>query len=382
MTRRSLLKYSLGLGALGVAGLPLVGSYRNAANTLSDDPANADQELNQEIEENRDWAYQVPAEVQQAIDRGLRYLAQTQNRDGSFGDRYQLAGNIAVTALASLAFMAGGHMPGRGQYGNHVMRALEYVISKEKRTPPAPGLLCHDTGIRQIAMYSHGFGLLFLGEVFGMIPDAKLQKHVRGTIQRAIDLISVTQNSKGGWRYEPIKSQADISVTITQIMALRSVRNAGFFVEKSVIDHSTNYVKSCQSPSDGGFSYYANQGPSAFARSAAAVVALYCAGIYKGREITRGLDYLMQFKPGTAIMTREGQLHYFYGHYYAAQAMWTAGGNYWRQWYPAICQDLLNRLPSNGQGAWIDSSTCSHYATAMATIILQIPNNYLPILQK
>jgi len=25
---------------------------------------------------------------------------------------------------------------------------------------------------------------------------------------------------------------------------------------------------------------------------------------------------------------------------------------------------------------------CSHYGTAMACIILQVPNNYLPILQK
>jgi hypothetical protein len=40
----------------------------------------------------------------------------------------------------------------------------------------------------------------------------------------------------------------------------------------------------------------------------------------------------------------------------------------------------LNR--NRGDGAWTDPTVCSHYATAMATIILQIPNNYLPILQK
>jgi hypothetical protein len=72
-------------------------------------------------------------------------------------------------------------------------------------------------------------------------------------------------------------------------------------------------------------------------------------------------------------------MQYFYGHYYAAQAMWTAGGTYWSEWFPAIRDELLNR--QNADGSW-DDAIDTHYATAMACIILQIPNNYLPILQK
>lgn len=72
-------------------------------------------------------------------------------------------------------------------------------------------------------------------------------------------------------------------------------------------------------------------------------------------------------------------LHYFYGHYYAVQAMWTAGGKYWMEWFPYIRDQLLEtQLPN---GSWADAVD-SHYATAMACIILQVPNNYLPILQK
>ena len=36
-------------------------------------------------------------------------------------------------------------------------------------------------------------------------------------------------------------------------------------------------------------------------------------------------------------------MHYFYGHYYAVQAMWTAGGDYWAEWYPAIRDELIRR---------------------------------------
>ena len=72
-------------------------------------------------------------------------------------------------------------------------------------------------------------------------------------------------------------------------------------------------------------------------------------------------------------------MHYFYGHYYAVQAMWTAGGKYWAEWYPYIRDELLSTQQNNG--SWSDGVD-AHYATAMACIILQVPNNYLPILQK
>jgi hypothetical protein len=123
-------------------------------------------------------------------------------------------------------------------------------------------------------------------------------------------------------------------------------------------------------------------GPPAFARTAAGVVALYSAGVYQGPEIERGLRYLMQFKPNQAFPRHAvHDLHYFYGHYYAAQAMWTAGGTYWAEWYPAIRDELIARAGARTDGGWPDS-ICSHYGTAMACIILQIPNNYLPILQR
>ncbi len=129
-------------------------------------------------------------------------------------------------------------------------------------------------------------------------------------------------------------------------------------------------------------------GPTGFARTAAGVVALYSAGVYKGEAVQKGLDYLFRFcRPGNMAQQpfgrdfRDMQLHYYYGHYYAAQAMWTAGGRYWQEWYPAIRDELINH-PEHRDGCWYDRRICTHYATAMACIILQIPNNYLPIFQR
>ena len=64
--------------------------------------------------------------------------------------------------------------------------------------------------------------------------------------------------------------------------------------------------------------------------------------------------------------------------------MWTAGDPYWKEWYPAIRDELVAHLEADHQrsGCWTDHRFSNDYATAMACIILQIPNNYLPILQK
>ena len=114
-----------------------------------------------------------------------------------------------------------------------------------------------------------------------------------------------------------------------------------------------------------------------FPRSAAGVVALYSAGIYDGEEIRRGLEYLRQFVPHPSAHPLED--HFFYGHYYAVQAMWHSGADDWRRWYPAIRDTLLARRRDDG--SWFDQ-ICPEYGTAMACLILQMPQNYLPIFQR
>jgi hypothetical protein len=305
-----------------------------------------------------------------AIHLGLAWLAAQQADDGSFGSG-GFRGNVAVTALAGLAFMTCGHVPKEGPYGEVVERAVGYILdcTGESGFIESKGSTFHGP------MYGHGFATLFLAEAYGMTqrPD------IREKLKKAVRLIINSQNREGGWRYFPGSVDADISVTVCQIMALRAARNAGIYVPKEVVDKCTEFVKNSQNP-DGGFMYMIHGGASAPPRSAAGIVALYSAGIYEGESIQRGLDYLMRnFLPGGRI-ARPGS-HYFYGHYYAVQAMYQAGGVYWERWYPAIRDELLARQVRPA-GYWDDPTVCREYGTAMAIIILQTPNTQLPILQR
>lgn len=321
----------------------------------------------------------VTTEAENAIERGLRYLASVQAREGWFGTN-GYRGNVAVTSLGSLAFMAGGHQPDRGPYGHVVTRALQNVLSHETDRAH-PGYLHNPMGTPHGPMYGHGFATLFLAEVCGMTPDANLRERTRAALSRAVDLILKGQNHEGGWRYTPNSRDADISVTICQIMALRAARNAGIKVDKSKVDRCVQYVRRCQDRREGWFRYMAQAGggggQQAFARTAAGVCALYSAGIYDDPDVEAGINFLNRFRPTGQFFRHD--MHYFYGHYYAAQAMWTKGGKHWQEWFPAIRDELLGR--QRPDGSWLDP-ICTHYGTAMACIILQIPNNYLPILQK
>lgn len=314
---------------------------------------------------------EITPELNAAVTKGLVYLASQQNEDGSFGQHPRYGKNVGVTSLCALSFMADGHMPNRGDYGYIVEKALKFVLDQ-----------CNENGVIAAntshgPMYGHGFATLFLGEIYGMGGTASEDPRLRDALVKAVRLIVNTQNEEGGWRYNPVPEDADVSVTICQVMALRSARNAGIKVPKETIDRAVEYVQRCQNP-DGGFRYMTNAGGSAWPRSAAGVATLYYAGIYDDDSITRGLDYL---KTTATPGQRRQQAHYFYGNYYAAQAMFLAGGDYWDKWWPAIRQELIDRQdPSSG--SWIDPHTGGTYGTAMALIVLQMPKRYLPIFQK
>lgn len=101
------------------------------------------------------------------------------------------------------------------------------------------------------------------------------------------------------------------------------------------------------------------------------------AGSTEGDEVKRGLEYLHQHTP--KLDDFGADTHAMYGHYYAAQALWQAGGEPWKRWYPAI-HDVLLKLQQK-DGSWPDLIS-NEYGAAMACIILQMPNNYLPIFQR
>ncbi len=308
----------------------------------------------------------ITPETQRAIDRGLAFLARRQfttgGQKGAFGHSSYASG-VAVCGLSGLAFMCGGSPPGQGPYGAQVNRCVDFILRNTRETGYIAVASGHDN------MYGHGFATLFLAEVYGMSQEEEVGKKLR----KAVKLIIDCQNAHGGWRYQPRKADADLSITICQIMALRASRDAGIHVPDEVREKCISYVKKSQN-ADGGFRYTISGGGSTFPLTAAGLVSLYSAGIYDSPEVKKGLKFLMdRYLPGRARVSS----YYFYAHYYAIQAMWHAGGTHWDKWYPAIRGELLKT--QSGDGSWTDSQVGPEFGTAMGCIILQMPNNFLPV---
>jgi hypothetical protein len=317
----------------------------------------------------------VTPAAQAAIDKGLEYLAREQAANGSWGKRYR--GSVAVTSLAARAFLAAGHKPGQGKYGMVLTRALNYVLSQEDAGKP--GLI---SSPGSTPMYNHGFGVQFLAEALGKITEEKEQQQVKQVLERAVKLLDKTQDSRGqssgGWRYQPIPSGADISLTCCQLVGLNACKRAGIEVPQRLIDRGLDFVKRCQNRSrDGGFWYQPTSGVSGIARSAAAVLTLQRAGAGSSKEVEQALTFIAKRTGGKwSQATYDLRTHYFYGSYYAAQALWNAGDKHQSEAYPALRDALLARLSKGGlldNDHWVDRMIDDHCGTAMALLALQAP---------
>lgn len=317
----------------------------------------------------------VTPETQAAIDRGLEYLARTQSRDGAWRHQGPMGQfPVAMTALAGMALLANGNTTTQGRYAPQVSRATDFILASAGPT----GLISRMEEESR-SMYGHGFSLLFLGELHGMEDDPAKQERIARVLARAVALTSRSQSQLGGWMYTPDANSDEGSVTITQLQGLRAARNAGIAVPKKTIDQALGYLEKSALP-DGGIAYRADRrGSSRPPITAAAVACWYNAGEYDNPLALKALAFVKStIGRGTSRAGAWG--HYFYAHLYMAQIMWLSGPEDWEWYFPTMRDTLLaTQLPD---GSWEGDQVGKVYGTAIATMILQIPYGYLPILQR
>lgn len=336
-------------------------------------------------------------EALQAADAGLAWLAKMQQPDGAWlaDVGYKLeegyktwnenSPHVGVTALAGMAFLAGGHVPGRGAYGPVVERAIDWMLHQVQQDGYITAY--------ESRMYSHAFGTLFLAEAYGLTE----REDLRPALQRAVDLIVSSQNLDGGWRYQPHVADADMSVSACQVMALRAARNIGIQVPVTTVERAVAYVrKSAVRDNDASSNFHFGSRPgsfryqpeensrSSFALTAAGITILHGAGVYSDADIEAGMQRLEEgLVNDTRSYGRSSSGHYFfyYGHYYAVQAFHIAGGERYRNYLDVIQRELL--LMQNADGSFPNSvGPGPAYGTATACLILQMPKEYLPIFQR
>ncbi|NIP95586.1 MAG: terpene cyclase/mutase family protein, partial [Akkermansiaceae bacterium] len=199
---------------------------------------------------------------------------------------------------------------------------------------------------------------------------------IRPKLEQLIKIIVSSQNRDGGWRYRPISNDADISVTVLQVVALRAAKNGGLTVPQTTIDDAVAYVRSCFNERVGGFSYQPGSEPG-FARTAAAIYSLQVCGHYDDPLVGKGSRYLFEH-------FGDRQRWFTYGNFYAAPAQYMIGGETWKRWYRQVSALLLERVYNDGDvSLWFGNSSVGPlFETSVNIMILAMPYQYLPLYQR
>ena len=316
------------------------------------------------------------AKVDRAVAQALRFLAVRQQASGAW--KIESSGeSTAATSLAVMAFMAAGHVPGEGPYGERLERAIRWVAEHQQSTGMIVSEKSHGP------MYSHGISTLMLAEAIGMV-DGPLAKQCRETLQRAVELILKAQNVQkrdrdaGGWRYSHTSQDSDLSVTGWQLLALRAARNVGCDVPAENIDRAVAYVKKCSYRNNQGFGYQPGGGPTP-TRTGTGILALEVCGKHHTDEALGGAEYLLSHP------LRHKEQYFFYGVYYCTVGMFKVGGKYWEETKRQLTEELLKY--QSPDGSWTPTHSGERqagkiYATSMAVLALAVEYRYLPIYQR
>ncbi len=330
----------------------------------------------------------VADDIDRAVDRGVNYLIETQRRDGAIADRGH---EIAMTSLAIMAMAAIGTQPGEFDRRGRVMqKAIDFVLTD--RHQDTSGYFGGRDGSR---MYGHGITTLMLTEMLGTGATPEQNERIHKALVKAIKVIlsaqkiSKSEKLMGGWRYTPTSQDSDLSVSVWQLMALRSAKNDGLNVPGESIEKALRYLRhSYASPMnrDGqprdkisGFSYTPGTHHPSFTMTAAGLLAMQVCGQYDSPLVEGASEWLFQHPP------RQNERFFHYGVYYYAQGMHQAGGKYAKTADKLVPELLLDTQRSNG--SWLarggeERNVGSVYATALAILSLSVRYHYLPIYQR
>jgi hypothetical protein len=323
------------------------------------------------------------AETEQAVDRGLAWIAAHQLTDGSWsfkladcpkcagkcsqsGER-KAADRCAATAMALLPFLGHGYTHREGPYRLQVEAGIGFLV---QQVILGNGQAYGSGG----SLYSQGLAVIALAEYHALSEDKRLAVPT----QAAIDFIQRAQDPEGGgWRYQPRKP-GDISVSGWQVAALRTADEARLKTTPLTLTKAMEFLDFVQE--DSGIAYgYTGPGRGA----ATSAVGLLCR-MHLGWKTNHP-----SIRAGAERLAKAGPTSDLYFDFYATQVLWHVHGDVWPSWNNRMKARLLQSQSSTGHetGSWYDGVDGGHgpavagrlYCTSLATLILETYYRYRPL---
>ncbi|MCO5165175.1 MAG: DUF6288 domain-containing protein [Planctomycetes bacterium] len=321
------------------------------------------------------------------IDAGLTFLARQQQPDGRFPtDLGGKTGNVVVTSLGGLAFLAAG---AGFEPGGPLDRATTYVLNNVGPAGPSPFSRGGGGNWNQ-ENWELSYGLMFLAEVARKTrrPDVKAK------CAELVKLLEKNQEASGGWAHGPGGPNA-LNYLELQIMSnyallgMGAARKLGIEVDASRLERALGWVEGTAS-NDGGVGYSHRQGQKGFGdpgRTAGAIVAFASLGQTRHPFFGRMVGYLERNLSRLPEGHVSPAMHLLAGAM-ASRLLGRGWDAYMEAYRPLIMSfrrpdGSFSATPtreSRSLGSNTDITVGPSWTTATYVLILSLPRNKLPLL--
>ena len=330
--------------------------------------------------------------TERAVLRGLRWLKEHQNADGSWCDT-QARNKPPFTALALMAFLAHGETPSSAEFGPTVLKAIRKLVD----------FVGPDANKVQ-GGYDHAIVMYGLAEAYAVTQIPMLEDIVNKGTARIVQ----GMNTKGSYNYgyDNKETRCDLSVAGWNYQAMKAAFAGGSTAEglEAAIDKSIAVgLKKTHFGGD-GFCYGEAPDGKRSTMTAVGTLCLQLLGDGRSSEAKAGLSSLES--PSNFWFDWKGKdskvPHWsMYQWYYQTQAIFQGNdgtGSNWKKWNRMFSQELIRRQKSDGR--W-ETPSFEHegpgkgghgeqsfqgldqpvYATSLACLMLTVYYRYLPTFQ-
>jgi len=332
--------------------------------------------------------YGATAESEQAVELALAWLAEHQQRDGSWSfdltidpcrgrcSHSRSAGDnatpaTAATGLSLLAFLGAGYTHREGKYAEVVRRGVYYL--RDAARPATHGL-----DLQAGSMYGHGIATLALTEILAIDQyNNQVDTDIKDLVEGAILFTLVAQHPQGGWRYVP-GSPGDMTISGWQILSLVSARYGGIGLRTNTLSDAKNFIYSLSHEGTYAFGYTSK-------RPEPTTTAIgMCLLMYLGES-----PFHTPFLHALSKMSARGPKKFdVYHDYYATMALHHARHPDWDRWHKPLRDHLVRTQATTGheKGSWHFKDHHGDvggrlYTTAMAAMILEVYYRHIPLYQ-
>jgi hypothetical protein len=312
-----------------------------------------------------------------AVLRGLEWLRQNQNPDGSWGD-----GNKgAMTGLGILCFLGHGETPESQQYGLTVSKAIQWTLDQGTKYQGRLHMDDEFNPKRNSDVYEHAILTYALGEYYTMTKDERVTE----LLKQAVSYIVQGQGPGGGWMYSYDKTANDLSVGGWQIQALKAAHltQLGIPGVDGALDRAMEAIDRARGK-QGGYGY--REPGDKYSLTGVGVL---CRLFWKGDrgDVSKGMDFILDKTDKELPVKYKSEHADLYAWYYHTQAALMFGGLAWQKWNRWFQDEITNSqspdgswpMPGGkGHGPKPESKSGAVYRTTLCILMLEVFYRYMP----